>query len=139
MARDAFLRERMLAGLSLLFAALSLIVASLGLFGVVSSNVTRRTRELGIRLALGASIGNIRSMILREVGVLVVCGEAIGLGLYLAANRVLRSMLFQVSVNDPLMIGLAAVTMAIVAVTAGLLPAHRAANVDPAITLRCDN
>ena len=139
LARLTFLRERMLAGLSLVFAALSLVVASLGLFGVASSNVTRRTRELGIRLALGASRGNVRSMILREVGVLVVGGEAIGLGLYLATNRVLRAMLFEISANDPLTIGLAAAVLAIVAVTAGLLPAHRAANVDPAVTLRYDN
>ena len=138
LARETFLRERMLAGLSLVFAALSAIVAALGLFGVTSFHVTRRTREFGIRLALGASRGNVERMILREVGRLVVAGEAIGLVLYLAANRVLHSMVFQVSPNDPLTISLAAATLAIVAMMAGLLPARRAANVNPAVSMRSE-
>ncbi len=138
LARELFLRERMLAGLSIVFAALSAIVAALGLFGVTSFNVTRRTREFGIRLALGAPRGNVERMILREVGRLVVAGEAIGIALYLVANRVLRSMVFQVSPNDPLTIGLAAAMLAIVAMMAGLLPARRAANVNPAVSLRSE-
>jgi predicted permease len=138
LAREMFLRERMLAGLSLVFAALSAIVAGLGLFGVTSFNVTRRTREFGIRLALGASRGDIERMILREVIWLVIVGEAIGLALYLAANRVLHSMVFQVSPNDPLTVGLAAATLAIIAMMAGLLPACRAANVNPAVSLRSE-
>ena len=138
LARDRLLRDRMLAGLSLVFAALSGILAGMGLVGVASFNVTRRTREMGIRMALGASRRAIEWMILREVAWLVAAGGSIGVALFLAGNRVLGSMLFEVSADDPLTIALVAVGLAVVATMAGLLPARRAARVDSAVTLRCE-
>jgi len=138
LARATLLRERMLAGFSLVFAGLSAMLAGMGVFGVASVNVTRRTREMGIRLALGASRGAVHRMILREVAGLVLAGGAVGIALFLAGNRVLGSMLFQVSANDPLTIAVAAIGLALVATMAGLLPARRAARVDPAVTLRCE-
>jgi ABC-type antimicrobial peptide transport system permease subunit len=137
-ARDALLRERMLAGLSLVFASLAGLLAAMGLAGLTSVNVTRRTREIGIRLALGASRGSVQRLVLREVAVLIGGGTAAGLVLFLSANRVLRSMLFEISPDDPVTIALAIAALAAVGVLAGLLPARRAAHVDPAVTLRCE-
>jgi putative ABC transport system permease protein len=138
LARDALLRERMLAGLSQVFAALAGLLAAMGLAGLTSVNVTRRTREIGIRLALGASRGSVQRLVLREVAVLIGGGTAAGLVLFLSANRVLRSMLFEISADDPVTIALAIAALAAVGVLAGLLPARRAAHVDPAVTLRCE-
>jgi putative ABC transport system permease protein len=135
---DALLRERMLAGLSQVFAALAGLLAGMGLAGLTSVNVTRRTREIGIRLALGASRGSVQRLVLREVAVLIGGGTAAGLVLFLSANRVLRSMLFEISPDDPIMIVLAIAALATIGVLAGSLPARRAARVDPAVTLRCE-
>jgi predicted permease len=137
-ARDALLRERMLAGLSLVFASLAGLLAAMGLAGLTSVNVTRRTREVGIRLALGASRGSVQRLMLKEVAVLVGVGVAAGLALFLPASHVLRSVLFEISPDDPATIVLAIVTLAVVGVLAGLLPARRAARVDPAVTLRLE-
>jgi predicted permease len=138
LARDALLRERMLAGLSQVFAALAGLLAGMGLAGLTSVNVTRRTREIGIRLALGASRGSVQRLVLREVAVLIGGGTAAGLVLFLSANRVLRSMLFEISPDDPITIVLAIAALATIGVLAGSLPARRAARVDPAVTLRCE-
>jgi predicted permease len=138
LARDALLRDRMLAGLSQVFAALAGLLAAMGLAGLTSVNVTRRTREIGIRLALGASRGSVQRLMLREVAVLIGAGTAAGLVLFLSANRVLRSMLFEISADDPVTIALAIAALAAIGLLAGLLPARRAAYVDPAVTLRCE-
>jgi ABC-type antimicrobial peptide transport system permease subunit len=120
------------------FAALAGLLAAMGLAGLVSVNVTRRTREIGVRLALGASRGSVQRLVLQEVAVLIGGGTAAGLVLFLSANRVLRSMLFEISPDDPVTIALAIAALAGVGVLAGLLPARRAARVDPAVTLRCE-
>jgi ABC-type antimicrobial peptide transport system permease subunit len=110
----------------------------MGLFGVASFNVTNRTREIGIRLALGASRGTVARMVLREVAWLGAAGAALGVALFMAGNRVLGSMVFEVSPDDPLTIAVAAAGLALVSTMAGLLPARRAASVDPAVTLRSE-
>ena len=135
-ARAALLRERMLAGLSLVFAGLSALLAAMGLFGLASFNVVRRTREMGIRLALGATRGAVQRTVLGEVGALAAVGAVIGLAVFVAASRVLRSQLFDVTPTDPPTIAAATVVLAFVACAAGLLPARRASRVDPAVTLR---
>ena len=138
LARDALLRDRMLAGLSQVFAALAGLLAAMGLAGLTSVNVTRRTREIGVRLALGASRGSVQRLMLREVVVLIGGGTAVGLVLFLSANRVLRSMLFEISAGDPVTIALATAALAAIGALAGWLPARRAAHVDPAVTLRSE-
>lgn len=138
MARDRLLRERMLAGFSILFAALSAILAAMGLFGVTSFNVARRAREIAIRLALGASRTRIERMVFREVGLLALVGGSAGLILFLAANRVLQSLLFEISANDPVTIAAAAFALAAIVCLSGVLPARRAARLDPAVTLRSE-
>ena len=135
-ARDALLRERMLAGLSLVFAGLSALLAAMGLFGLASFNVVRRTREIGIRLALGATRTAVERAVLGEVGALAAVGAAIGLAVFAGASRVLRSQLFDVTPTDPPAIVAATLVLAVVACAAGLLPARRASRVDPAVTLR---
>ena len=137
-AREALLRDRMLATLSLTFAALSAVLAALGLFGVTSYGVTRRAREIGIRLALGATGHSIQRMVLGEVGLLALAGGALGLGGFLAASRFLRSLLFELSPNDPGTLAVAALAVALVTLLAGLLPARRAAGLDPAVALRAE-
>jgi len=135
-AREALLRDRMLAALSLTFAALSAALAAMGLFGVTSHSVTRRSREIGVRLALGASGARIQRMVLGEVGMLALVGGVLGLGVFLAASRFLRSLLFELSPNDPATLAVAALAVAVVTLLAGLLPARRAAGLDPAVALR---
>ena len=138
LAREALFRERMLAGLSLVFASLAGLLAAIGLAGLTSVNVTRRTREIGIRLALGASRRSVERLVLREVAVLVGAGVAVGVALFLSANRVLRSMLFEISPNDPATIVAVIVAVVVIGILGGLLPARRAAGIDPAVTLRCE-
>jgi ABC-type antimicrobial peptide transport system permease subunit len=135
-ARAALLRERMLAGLSLVFAGLSAVLAAMGLFGVASFNVTRRTREIGIRLALGATRGAVERLVLREIAGLAAAGAGVGLAVFAGASRVLRSQLFEVTPTDPPMIAAGTLVLALVACAAGLVPARRASRVDPAVTLR---
>jgi predicted permease len=138
LARDALLRERMLAGLALVFASLAGTLAAMGVAGLTSVNVTRRTREIGVRLALGASRVSVEWLMLREATLLVGAGLAVGLALFLSANRVLQSLLFDISPDDPGTIVLATAALAAISVLAGLLPARRAARVDPAVTLKWD-
>ena len=138
LARDTLLRDRMLAGLSLVFAVLAGVVAAMGLAGLASVSVTHRMREMGIRLALGASRGSVQRLVLQEVIVLVGAGTAAGLTIFLLANRVLRSMLFAISSNDPVTIVMAVTALAAICLLACFVPARRAARVDPAVTLRCE-
>jgi len=135
-ARDALLRDRMLAALSLTFAALAAALAAMGLYGVTSHGVTSRAREIGVRLALGASGARIQRMVLGEVGLLALVGGVLGLGVFLAASRFLRSLLFELSPSDPLTLAAAALAVALVTLLAGLLPARRAAGLNPAVALR---
>jgi predicted permease len=136
LARDALLRERMLAGLSLVFASLAGLLAAMGIAGLASVNVTQRTREIGIRRALGASRGSVQWLVLREIAVLVGAGIVGGLGLFLSANHVLRSVLFGILPDDAATIVLTIASLGVIGILAGLPPARRAAGVDPAVTLR---
>jgi putative ABC transport system permease protein len=135
-ARAALLRERMLAGLSLVFAGLSALLAVMGLFGLASFNVVRRTREIGIRLALGATHAAVQRAVLGEVAALAGVGAVIGLGVFVAGSHALRSQLFDVTPTDPFTLAAATIALAVVSGLAGLLPARRASRVDPAVALR---
>jgi ABC-type antimicrobial peptide transport system permease subunit len=119
-----------------LFAAMALILAATGIFGVISYSVSRRTNEIGIRVALGASRSTILRMILRETLILAAVGLAVGLPCALAASHLIAHMLFGVSANDPLTLAAVAFTLAAVAALAGFLPARRAMQVDPMVALR---
>jgi len=135
-ADQSLTQERLFATLSGFFGLLALLLGCIGLYGVMSYAVARRTNEIGIRMALGATAPRVTRMVMRETMVLVTAGVAIGLGTALAATRLIESMLFGLAPNDPLTISLAALLMIAVAALAGYLPARKAAKVDPMIALR---
>ncbi len=133
---DGLLQERLMATLSGFFGALAAILAVIGLYGVISYMVARRTNEIGIRMALGANGAGIVRLILREALLLLGIGLAVGTGLALAAARTASSMLFGLKPYDPATLAFAIVTLALVAVAASYIPARRAAGVDPMVALR---
>jgi predicted permease len=128
--------ERMVAALSVAFGALATLLAAIGLYGVMSYSVARRTREIGIRMALGAERGAVLWLVLKEVTLMVVIGVAVGLPLAIALSRVVQAQLFALSAHDPLALAGAAAILAVVALVAGYLPARRATRVDPMLALR---
>jgi len=130
--------ERVIAMLSSFFAALALLLVSIGLYGLMSYGVTRRTREIGIRVALGAQQGGVRWMILRETFTLTLFGIAIGIPSGLAASRLIASMLFGLSPSDISTIVTACLLLLAVAFFAGYLPARRASAIDPILALRAE-
>ena len=133
---QAVSQERLLAKLSSFFGLLALLLASIGLYGVLSYDVTRRTHEIGIRMALGARRLDVLTMVLRETLWLVSIGLAIGLAASLATTRLIASFLFGLNEKDPFTLATAAILLLSVALFAGCLPARRATRVDPMIALR---
>jgi predicted permease len=131
-----FTRERLFATLSSFFGLLALALVSIGLYGVMSYTVARRTHEIGIRMALGAQSANVLRMVMGESLLLVLIGLAIGLAGALATTRLIAGMLFGLTPADPMTIALATLLLLAVAALAGWLPARRAARVDPMIALR---
>jgi len=120
------------------FGAVALVLAVVGVYGVVSYSVAQRTREIGIRAALGAARGQIRAMVLRQGMRAVIVGIGIGLAGALAVTRVMGALLYGVSPTDPATFGVATFVLAGTALLACLLPAHRATRVEPLIALRCE-
>jgi len=118
------------------FGALALLLAAIGLYGTMSYGVGRRTREIGIRLALGAQRTDMLWMVLREASLQVVAGIAVGAVIALVAARLIASVLFDVGVTDPVTLAAAIVVMTATALAASYLPARRATRVDPAVSLR---
>jgi predicted permease len=129
-------RERLVALLSSFFGLFALLLASLGLYGVMAYAVARRTREIGIRLALGASAGNVLWLVLRETMLVLIVGIAIGLPAALGAAQLIEGLLFGLTPADPLTIILATLVMIVISAVAGYLPARRASRVDPMVALR---
>ena len=117
---------------------LALLLAAIGLYGVMSYNVARRTNEIGIRLALGAQGSNVVQMILRESMLLLALGTVLGLPLALLATRLIKRQMFGLNPLDPLTFAIALVVIAGSTIFAAWLPARRAANIDPVAALRCD-
>jgi predicted permease len=131
-------QERFLAQLAGFFSLLALLLACIGLYGVMSYDAARRTREMGIRMALGARAPDLIRMVMRESMLLVVIGVIIGLGAALATTRFVSSLLYGLEPNDSATIALAALVMIAVAAVAGYLPARKASRVDPISALRCE-
>ncbi len=132
----SLVQQKLTARLGAFFGLLALLLACIGLYGVLSYAVARRTNEIGIRMALGAQRGNVLWLVLREAFMLVLIGVGIGLLASLAVTRTASALLFQLQPNDPLTIALALVLLLIIATLAGYLPARRAARVDPMVALR---
>jgi len=129
-------QEIVFARLCTAFAGLALVIACVGLYGMMSYAVARRTKEIGVRMALGARRGRVVWMVLREVCVLTVLGLAISVPIALASSRLLDSFLFGVKPNDPRALAAAAVILLTAALLAGYAPSHRASRVDPMVALR---
>jgi predicted permease len=134
--RESLMRERLMATLSGFFGALAALLGAIGLYGVLSYTVASRTREIGIRQALGATRSDIVKMIMREAGILLLAGLAVGTALALAAAKTASAMLYGLQPHDPTTFLMAATLLAVVAAVASYLPAHRASRVDPMVALR---
>jgi putative ABC transport system permease protein len=120
------------------FAAAALLLAALGIYGVVSYAVSRREREIGVRMALGAQAADVLRMVLREGLRLSLIGVGCGIAAALLLARLLHAFLYGVSPTDPLTYALVAILLALVAALASLLPARRATRVDPVVALRAE-
>jgi putative ABC transport system permease protein len=134
----SLLLERTFALLSTAFAGLALLLACVGLYGTIGYSVTRRTAEIGIRMALGAKSGRILLMVLSEVSLLVVAGIAIGLPLAWIAAKLLSHQLYELSPHDPVTIAGSVVAIIAITLLAGYAPARRASKIDPMVALRCE-
>jgi ABC-type antimicrobial peptide transport system permease subunit len=135
---NALLQRRTAMLLIAIFAVVALILASVGIYGLVSQSVQERVREIGIRMALGAGAKSIRRMVLRQVLTVVGVGGALGLAGSLALSGSLRSLVFGISATDPLTIVGAMALLAVVATGAAAIPASRAAQVEPVRALRTE-
>ena len=134
--QDSLGEQRMVARLTTLFGLLALLLAAVGLYGVMSYSVARRTSEIGIRMALGAQRGDVTRLVLRETMTLVSVGVALGLAGALGAGRVLSSLLFGLAPTDPAAFAAATLLLTAVAALASYVPARRASQVDPMAALR---
>ena len=130
--------ERTFAVASGFFGGLSLLVSAIGLFGLMSYAGARRTREIGIRMALGAAPRQVLLAVMRETLTIVGVGVVIGVAAAVASRRFVASLVFGLAPTDPLAIGLSAVVLVLVAAIAGYLPARRAASVRPLVALRTE-
>jgi predicted permease len=136
--RLSLIRERLVSALSAGFGAVALVLACIGLYGILAYAVTRRTSEIGIRMALGATRGGMVWLILREAAILAVSGIAIGIPAVLALGRVSRALLYGVGTFDVPALAGAMLVLLVFAAIAGVVPARRAGRMDPMTALRCE-
>jgi ABC-type antimicrobial peptide transport system permease subunit len=134
--REDTAEDRLVGVLAGAFAGLATLLAAVGLYGVLAYTVARRTREIGVRVALGASARAVRALVLGQVGRLVLAGAVFGAAGALALGRAARALLYEVGTADPLAYGGAALVLGAVALAAAALPAARAARVEPTRALR---
>jgi predicted permease len=135
-ARESVFLDRMISTLSAAFAFVATILAAVGLYGVLAYTVSQRTREIGLRMALGADGPRVRRMILKQVGVSTVIGAVVGVGCAYALGRSAESLLYELKGYDPFVISSAVVLLTLVALGAGYIPAYRASRVHPMQALR---
>jgi predicted permease len=134
--RDNTFLDRMMTTLSSLFAGLATLLAGVGLYGVLAYTVSQRTREIGLRMALGAAPARVRSMVLRQVAWMTGIGAVLGLAGAVAIGRQAGSLLYEMQGWDPWVLAISAAALSMVAMLAGFVPAYRASQVDPMIALR---
>jgi ABC-type antimicrobial peptide transport system permease subunit len=133
---NSLLQDELMATLSGFFGFLAALLAAIGLYGVISYMVVQRTKEIGIRMAIGAERIDVVKMILREAGMLTVAGLIIGTGLALASAQAAKSLLYGLKPRDPLTLVMAVILLSAVATLASFLPARRASKLDPLTALR---
>ncbi|MBX3133603.1 MAG: ABC transporter permease [Gemmatimonadaceae bacterium] len=136
--RENVFLDRMISILSTCFAVLATLLAAVGLYGVMAYSVAQRTREIGVRMALGANAGRVQGMVLKQVGLMLAIGGVVGLAAAFALGRAARSMLYEIEAHDPMALAVSVLLLTLVALAAGYLPARRASRVDPMHALRYD-
>ena len=136
--RNAVIQERLIASLSAFFGGLALLLAAIGLYGVMSYAVARRRNEIGIRMALGAAPAQVMRLVLGHVALITSVGLVVGAAASLGLGRFVNTLLFELVATDATMVVIAGVTLGTAAALAGYLPARRAARVDPMLALRQD-
>ena len=129
--RENVFIDRIISILSAAFAALATVLAAIGLYGVLAYTVAQRTREIGLRMALGADGGRVRGMVMRQVGRMTLIGGAVGLTLAIGLGRLAGSLLFELESADPLVMIVSVVALSLVALGAGAIPAWRASRIEP--------
>ena len=134
--RDNTFLDRFIGVMAGSFAALATLLAAIGLYGVLAYTVSQRTREIGLRMALGAAPARVRSMVLRQVAIMTLVGGVIGVSISLWVGRQAKALLFEMSERDATVYAASILTLALVALAAGFIPAHRASRVDPMTALR---
>jgi predicted permease len=134
--RENVSEDRIITTLSLAFALLATVLAAIGLYGVLAYTVAQRTREFGLRMALGADGGMVRGIVMRQVGKMAIVGGLIGLAVAVAIGRFAQSLLFEIQGHDPMVLTASTIALGIVAIGAGLIPALRASKIDPMNALR---
>ncbi len=134
--RENVFVDRIISTLSAGFAGIATLLAAIGLYGVLAYTVAQRTREIGLRMALGAAPQSVRRMVLRQVAWMTLAGGTAGLGLAILIGWMGRSLLFELKGYDPVVLTVSVVALALVAFGAGLSPAFRASRIDPMIALR---
>jgi len=134
--KDNVFVDRLISTLSASFALLATLLAAVGLYGVLAYSVAQRTREIGVRMALGADGGRVQLMVLRQVALMTLIGGAIGTAAAFALGRVAQSLLFELGSHDPAVMVLSAIALTLVALASGYLPALRASRIDPVEALR---
>jgi ABC-type antimicrobial peptide transport system permease subunit len=134
--RNSVAVDRIVSVLSASFASLATLLAAIGLYGVLAYTVAQRTREFGLRMALGAAPAGVRAMILKQVGIMTAAGGAIGLVAAVGLGHLAQSLLYQLKGYDPVVLISATIILTLVAIAAGFVPAHRASRVDPMRALR---
>ena len=134
--RENVFLDRLVTNMSAAFAVLATLLAAVGLYGMLAYSVAQRTREIGVRMALGADAGRVRRMVLRQVGVLTLVGGVIGIAGAVGLGRLSQSLLYQLKGYDPAVFGIAIGVLTLVALSAGYIPALRASRIDPMAALR---
>lgn len=136
--RENIFMDRMISILSAAFAVLATLLAGIGLYGVLAYTVAQRTREIGVRMAIGADSWRVKSLVLRQVGTMTLIGASLGVAAAYALGKAAQSLLFGLQGHDPMVFAMAVLLLGLVALLAGYVPARRAAKVDPMNALRYD-
>jgi ABC-type antimicrobial peptide transport system permease subunit len=136
MVRDSDFIGKTFVLLSTAFSCLAVLLTAVGIYGVLAYAVAQRTREIGLRIALGASERQVRAMVLYKVGIMTLIGVAIGLFFGISIGRIVGFMLYQLHGSDPAVVGISVVISVLVSLVAGFIPAYRASKIDPMVALR---
>jgi len=134
--RENVAQDRIISTLSLAFALLATVLAAIGLYGVLAYTVAQRTREFGLRMALGADGGAVRGLVMKQVAKMALAGGVIGMIAAIGVGRLAQSILFELEGHDPLVLTLSTIALGVVALGAGFIPALRASKIDPMNALR---